>query len=54
MVWLVYLIRSFVYMDILKASGSEAFSIFGYCDIYERPFYGVFMFYLCGIVYIYQ
>ena len=52
MVWLVYLIRSFVCMDILGASGSEAFSIFCYCEGYENPFYGVFMFSLCGIIYI--
>lgn len=52
MVWLVYLIRSFVCMDILGASGFEAFSIFCYCEGYENPFYGVFMFSLCGIIYI--
>ena len=34
MVWLLYLIRSFVCMDILGASSSEAFSIFGYCESY--------------------
>lgn len=39
-------------MDILGASGSEAFSIFCYCEGYENPFYGVFMFSLCGIIYI--
>ena len=43
MVWLVYLIRSFVCMDILGASGSEAFSIFCYCEGSENPFYGVFI-----------
>ena len=39
-------------MDILGASGSEAFSIFCYCEVYENPFYGVFMFSSCGIIYI--
>lgn len=39
-------------MDILGASGSEAFSIFCYCEGYENPFYGVFMFSLYGIIYI--
>ncbi len=48
MVWLVYLIRSFVCMDILGASGSEAFSIFCYCEGYENPFYGVLCF-LCVV-----
>ena len=51
MVWLVYLIRSFVCMDILGASCSEAFSILSYCEFCERPVYGVFRFYLCGIIY---
>ena len=54
MVWLVYLIRSFVCMDILEASGSEAFSIFCYCVFCEMLVYGVFMFCLCGIIRIYQ
>ena len=27
---------------------------FCYCDIHERPLYGVFMFCLCGIMHIYQ
>ena len=30
-------------MDILGASGSEAFSIFCYCEGSENPFYGVFI-----------
>ena len=54
MVSLIYLIKSFVCMDIPGASYSEAFPIFCYCDIYERPLYGVFMFCLCGIIHIYQ
>ena len=52
MIWLLYLIRSFVCMDILGASGSEAFSVFCYCGGYENTFYVVFMFSLCGIIYI--
>ena len=39
-------------MDILDASDSEAFSIFCHCEFCERPFYGIFTFYLCGIIYI--
>lgn len=39
-------------MDILGASGSEAFSVFCYCEGYENTFYVVFMFSLCGIIYI--
>ena len=39
-------------MDILGASGSEAFSVFCYCEGYENLFYVVFMFSLCGIIYI--
>ena len=39
-------------MDILGASGSEAFSVFCYCEGYENPFYVVFMVALCGIIYI--
>lgn len=39
-------------MDILGDSGSEAFSVFCYCEGYENTFYVVFMFSLCGIIYI--
>ena len=39
-------------MDILGASGSEAFSIFCFFVGSENPFYGVFMFSLYGIIYI--
>ena len=40
--------KIFVCMDILGASGSEAFSIFCYCEGYENPFYGVLCF-LCVV-----
>ena len=40
---------TFLELRILKR-----FPLFCYCDIYERPVYGVFMFYLCGIICIYR
>ena len=42
--------KIFVCMDILGASCSGAFSIWSYCRVCENPFYGVFMFGLCGII----
>ena len=50
MLWLLYLIRSFVCMDILNAPCSEAFSILGCSVIFKSPFYGVSMFDECGII----
>ena len=48
MVWLVYLIRSFVCMDILGASGSEAFSIFVTVKVLKIRFMG-FLCFLCMV-----
>ena len=52
MVWLVYLIRSFVCMDILGASDSEAFSIFVTVKVMKIRFMGFYVFFVWYNLYI--
>ena len=48
MVWLVYLIRSFVCMDILGASGSEAFFVFVTVN-FVKDWFMVFSCFICVV-----
>ena len=48
MVWLLYLIRSFVCMDILGASGSEAFFVFVTVN-FVKDWFMVFSCFICVV-----